>query len=387
MLIGALVVILAALLFYFVLNLEIFTGIEISGFLKFIIILVEMLIVGRILSKRFKLDTEIGLILLKSKKGLEIIDRLSQYKKLWNFLADVGVAISYGIVGALLMRKNTSWPALILGMLFLSVIIYFIAPLALIFLSTVLKGSIFEGGPALDLGDENITAIFLLVVTYLGGFFLSLMVGLIYYGIYILSLVFQFLFLGGSDLLATQPGGTLLLPGVNLPFAEGILALIIVLVVHECAHAILSRIASVPLKSSGIVLFGIIPIGAFVEPDENILRATPQREQTRVLVGGSTANFLTSIVCFALFLPIALLLKGVEQGTILFMVLRFLYIVFGLSFSLNFIVATVNLLPLPLFDGYRILEVNIPKKIVVNALMYMTLIAFLLNFLPWLFAK
>jgi len=387
MLFGIFVVLLSAILFYFILNLEVFTGLEISGFLKFILIVVEMIIVGKLLSKRYKLDTEIGLILLKSKKGLEFIEKISQYKKLWNFLADVGTTISYGVIGAFLMRKNTRWYTFTAGIILLACLIFFIAPLALAFLSTVLAGSVFEDGPAMDLGDESITAIFLLVVTFLGGFFLSLMVGLVYYGVYILTLVFQFIFLGSSDLLATQPGGTLLLPGVNLPFVEGILALVMVLVVHEGAHAILSRIAAVPLKSSGIVLFGIIPIGAFVEPDENVLRGTPQREQTRVLVGGSTANFLTSIVCFALFIPVALLLHSLEAGTILYGIFRFIYIVLGLSFSLNFIVATVNLLPLPLFDGFRILEVNIPKKIIVNALMYITLIAFLLNFLPWLFAK
>jgi len=387
MLVGILVVLLSAFLFYFILNLEIFTGIEISGFVKFLFIVAEMLIVGKILSKRYKLDTEIGLILLKSKKGLEFIEKIAQYKKLWNFIADLGTTISYGVVGIFLMRKNTSWPTFITGLFVLAALIFLVAPLALAFLSTVLTGSVFEDGPRMDLGDEGITAIFLLLITFFGGFFLSLMVGLVYYGVYILSLVFQFIFLGSSELLATQPGGTLLLPGVNLPLLEGIIALVIVLVVHEGAHAILSRIAAVPLKSSGIVLFGIIPIGAFVEPDENILRATPQREQTRVLVGGSTANFLTSLVCFALFIPAAILLQLFEAGTIPYILLRIVYTVLGLSYSLNFIVATVNLLPLPLFDGFRILEVNIPRKIIVNALMYITLIAFLLNFLPWLFAK
>ena len=387
MLVGIFIVLLSAFLFYLILNLEVFTGIELSGFVKFLLIVAEMLVVGKILSKRYKLDTEIGLILLKSKKGLEFIEKISQYKKLWNFLADLGTTISYGVVGFFLMRKNTHWSTFIAGIFVLAALIFLVAPLALAFLSTVLTGSVFDNGPKMDLGDETMTAVFLLVVTFLGGFFLSLMVGLVYYGVHILTLVFQFIFLGSSELLATQPGGTLLLPGVNLPLFEGIIALVIVLVVHEGAHAILSRIAAVPLKSSGIVLFGIIPIGAFVEPDENILRATPQREQTRVLVGGSTSNFLTSIVCFALFVPVALLLHGFEAGTIPYFIFRFLYTVLGLSYSLNFIVATVNLLPLPLFDGFRILEVNIPRKIVVNALMYVTLIAFLLNFLPWLFAK
>ena len=77
MLVGILIVLLSAFLFYFILNIGSFIeGFEISGFLKFILIAVEMFIVGKILSKRYKLDTEIGLILLKSKKGLEFIEKI-----------------------------------------------------------------------------------------------------------------------------------------------------------------------------------------------------------------------------------------------------------------------------------------------------------------------
>jgi len=56
-----------------------------------------------------------------------------------------------------------------------------------------------------------------------------------------------------------------------------------------------------------------------------------------------------------------------------------------LTFALNFIVGAVNLLPLPVFDGYRIIETNIKNKLVVRAIMYVALIFFALNFLPWFF--
>ena len=59
--------------------------------------------------------------------------------------------------------------------------------------------------------------------------------------------------------------------------------------------------------------------------------------------------------------------------------------VLGLTFALNFVIGTVNLLPLPFFDGYRTLEINIENKHIVKGLMAITLAAFLVNFLPWLF--
>ena len=65
--------------------------------------------------------------------------------------------------------------------------------------------------------------------------------------------------------------------------------------------------------------------------------------------------------------------------------LQFFYVTLGLIFVLNFVVATVNLLPLPFFDGYRTLVINIKNKGVVSALMYITLGSFLMNLLPGVF--
>lgn len=40
-------------------------------------------------------------------------------------------------------------------------------------------------------------------------------------------------------------------------------------------------------------------------------------------------------------------------------------------------------MPLPLFDGYRLLELNVGKKEVVTAIAWIAALAFLVNFLPW----
>jgi Zn-dependent protease len=299
----------------------------------------------------------------------------------------MGTTIAYGVVGILFLRKNTNWKTFIAGMLMLTLLSFIIAPFSLQFLASVLVGgSSLTKKPNVSLGDPNITSIIITGIMYLGGFFFTLLLSLLYYAIYIVGLVAQHFLSGSQEITTTQPGGTFLLPGINLPLLEGVLALAAILIIHEGFHAVLSRIAGVKLLSSGLVFFGIIPVGAFVEPDENMLKETPAKEQTRVLIAGVAGNFIASVVFFLLFLPIAFYMKTLSPGAA-YSIVHFFYLFLGLAFSLNFIVGTVNLLPMPMFDGYRILEINIPHKKLVTALMYLTLIAFLMNFVPWIFIR
>ncbi|MFH1222106.1 MAG: site-2 protease family protein [Candidatus Micrarchaeota archaeon] len=380
MIITATMVVLSIIFFYLVLALPT------SWLIKFVLIAAAMYLVNLALAKKYKLSTEMGFLLLKSQAGLKFIDQIAKHKDFWNFFADVGTTMGYGVLGILIMRKNVNWKTFTVGIVLITLISFIIAPFSLAFLSQALGGAAFEKKATISFGDQQTTSLVVAGIMYLGGFFLMLVVGLLYYGFHIAYLFIQFIFFGSQQIITTQPGGTMLLPGVNLKFFEGILALAAILVVHEGSHAILSRIAGVPLKSTGIVLFGIIPIGAFVEPDEHVLNATKQKEQTRILVGGSTANFIFSILFFLAFVPVALLLKSLAPGFLHDGVL-FVYYLFGYAFSINFVVATVNLLPLPLFDGYRILELNVKQKLIVNILMYLTLAAFIFNFLPWFFVR
>jgi len=361
---------------------------DLSGLVKFFLVICEMLVVSQVLIRKYKLPSELGLVLWKSKRGIRLINELAKRQKAWEFFSDMGSTISYGLMSAAIMRKNTSWKSMAVGMVFLFLLSAIIAPLAMEFLRVVLTGtSILDKDQLIVLLDPQTTALIMFAVMILGGFFLVLLLSIVYYGIYVLFQIIEFLLYGSDAISSTSPGGTLLLPGVNLPFFEGIIALIAILVAHEVSHAVLARIANVPIKSSGLVFFGIIPMGAFVEPDEKVLEKVEKTKQTRVLVAGPTANFVSSVAFFILFVVVALTLKNVSATEIIYPVLKFIYITAGLAFALNFIVATVNLLPLPVFDGYRLLEVNIQNRHIVKAIMFITLGAFILNFLPWFFAK
>lgn len=362
-------------------------GLNIPGLWKFGLVVVEMIIVTQILVKKYKMESQMGLILLRSQAGLQIIERFAKRKELFNFLADLGNFMCYGALSFLIMRKNTNIKTAAIGAVLLTLIILLVAPNTVAFLSSVIEmqdvGKISEQSQG---GVSSIIFSLGIILVYLGGMFLMLVLSIVWYGIIVLIGIYNMV--GGTPgTTPPEPGGTFLLPGVNLPLLEGILALVIIMVVHEGAHAIMARIAKNKILSSGIVLFGIIPVGAFVEPDEEELKKLEKVKQSRVLIAGSTSNLMFSLAFFLLFFAFvsgvtALSLHQIEA---LKPILRFIYITLGLTFSLNFIVGSINLLPLPLFDGFRVMDVNVDNKVVVKALMYVVLAAFIMNFLPWLF--
>jgi membrane-associated protease RseP (regulator of RpoE activity) len=144
------------------------------------------------------------------------------------------------------------------------------------------------------------------------------------------------------------PRNIFLIPGVNefIPFTWGVIALIVTLVVHEFSHAILCRVEGIRVKSMGI-LFALVPIGGFAEPDDEQLfgkrnesekelpltasieeikeweeekkkrkeisgfkfeenesepvKAATRTQRARILASGVMANFCTAFIAFLLF--------------------------------------------------------------------------------------
>ena len=63
----------------------------------------------------------------------------------------------------------------------------------------------------------------------------------------------------------------------------------------------------------------------------------------------------------------------------------FIYTLLALSMLLNFLVAVVNLLPIPGFDGWRIYQANIKSKKFILFLAAVVVAGIVINALPWLF--
>jgi len=106
-----------------------------------------------------------------------------------------------------------------------------------------------------------------------------------------------------------SPQTYLLLPGINpvIPILYGIIGIVVAVVVHEGTHGVIARSFKMAVKSTGLVFFLIVPIGAFVEIDEKVMQNAKFRQTGRVLAGGPGSNIIVALVALALLL---LLLGG-----------------------------------------------------------------------------
>jgi len=129
------------------------------------------------------------------------------------------------------------------------------------------------------------------------------------------------------------PRSIFLIPGLNpfLPWHYALISLFITIIIHEAGHGIVARVYNVKLESTGIVLFFIVPIGAFVNIERNELEKTPLKHKSAILTAGPLTNMiLAGISLFGLYLVISTLsplpisgaqefgvsINGVNQGSL-----------------------------------------------------------------------
>ena len=103
----------------------------------------------------------------------------------------------------------------------------------------------------------------------------------------------------------TEPQNVLVIPGVNefLPLSaapEIVFGLLVGLVVHEGGHGLLCRVGDIEIDSMGLALVALIPVGAFVEPDEESRQHSDRGSQTRMFAAGVTNNFAVTLLAFLL---------------------------------------------------------------------------------------
>lgn len=101
---------------------------------------------------------------------------------------------------------------------------------------------------------------------------------------------------------APSASEVLALPGINplIPLWYGLLALIVGVILHEFSHGILTRVGGIKVKSMGVLFFGV-PIGAFVEPDDEGLREAKPIIRSRVFAAGPGTNFLLAAITLMIF--------------------------------------------------------------------------------------
>lgn len=93
------------------------------------------------------------------------------------------------------------------------------------------------------------------------------------------------------------------MPGfvLGVPFWYWIIAVFVVMFIHEPMHAFLARAEKIDIKSFGVLLFIILP-GAFVEPNERQLKRKPLLSKLRVFAAGSFGNIIVAGIMILLII-------------------------------------------------------------------------------------
>ena len=142
-----------------------------------------------------------------------------------------------------------------------------------------------------------------------------------------LFLIISSLFVMVSNVSAREgvkgigPQANLLIPGLNpyLPITYGLAALFVTIVIHEAGHGIVARVYNVRVDSTGVVLFAIFPIGAFVNIERDELDKISLKQKSAILTAGPLNNMIAAIFSLALlYLVVASLtpIEGIERKDI-----------------------------------------------------------------------
>ncbi len=95
----------------------------------------------------------------------------------------------------------------------------------------------------------------------------------------------------------------LAIPVVNpfIPLGYGTATLVFAVVIHEMFHGIVARKHGIKVNSVG-ALFFVIPVGAFVEPDQNEIMAADPVVRRRIIAAGPGINLIIAVICILLLI-------------------------------------------------------------------------------------
>lgn len=303
-------------------------------------IFLVVFIAGTVILSRTKVQRTFIIFLIRTTHGIRYLEKIGNISpRLWKLLADFSIIVSFGGFGALYVSKYRKvFPLLLLlGIISLFLLSPIITPMfsGILFIPLLAVLLVVrKAPPSIQHKAHFILASVLLFSAVLGfsggirpgpsSYIISSLTGIFGLpGLLVSSLAAQ----AGSILFqqSSLPGVSPLLPGVNtrgeigfmfpgfdlfIPLWSGLAALIILLVSHEFCHGILARVQGIKVTSMGLLTAGILPIGAFVEPDEKDLEKRKSEEKMRVYAMGSFANLLVAALATVLFLSLSFVVSG-----------------------------------------------------------------------------
>jgi membrane-associated protease RseP (regulator of RpoE activity) len=255
---------------------------------KIILAVAVLGIGGHYISREAGWESYFGVSLARGKHGFSLIERAARADiGLLRFVSELGAGVGYGLPYSFAVFGGKK-------RLLLSIVIC-----NLFFTAIFSIGSLPDAAGLRD----NPVAVGMAVCGLLGGLALQ-SVWLLGFGLFRILTVPN-----------ATPGAQLLIVGVTVPW-EWVFGLAIAATVHEFAHGVLCKAEKMHLKATGVILFGFLPLGAFVEPDEEAFKKIPLEKKRRILAAGPTANLIAFLVfTIALFAFAAISSAPYEEAT------------------------------------------------------------------------
>jgi Zn-dependent protease len=89
---------------------------------------------------------------------------------------------------------------------------------------------------------------------------------------------------------------------LGIPFWYWLISIFIIIFFHESMHAIFARLEKVPVKSYGLIFLLALPIGAFVDPDNNKIKKLSMLKKLRIYAAGSFGNFILALIVIGIII-------------------------------------------------------------------------------------
>ena len=117
------------------------------------------------------------------------------------------------------------------------------------------------------------------------------------------------------DLSGELPfGQTHIDPAVTAVYV--VIGISVAVLAHELCHGILSFVSGIKLRSIGLLLL-VVPIGAFVEPDDEELKAAARSKRLKVFAAGPAANALVAAIFIVILLGVLMpSVRPVAEGPV-----------------------------------------------------------------------
>ncbi len=299
----------------------------IGVYFKILYVFLALGISGLVITYIYGAIGSYGLFLLKTEKGIGYIDYLSKkYEKPWKAIVDWGFVMSFGILTPFIFKKYVSRKMLALGLLSIIafqflISLYLPAASSLISVPQVsaASSSYTASAPGATSGitlfgelQLSYLGILFMILSLIGGFALfliselALIAGIIIHGIGVFAVATVTSPTSAAASTSSLPGPAgvpviaiaFLNPSIIIPL---VLALALLITLHEFSHGVIARQNKIKVKSIGAIFFGIMPLGAFVEPDEKAISKLPVKAQDKISIAGISFNLFLTLIFLALF--------------------------------------------------------------------------------------